>query len=198
MPLNKYKIKFRRNSDDISEGSPQYALTYRNDPRNASRTSHEIISAFVDNNDVIIEINSDMSGPAPGSADPVAAFLDKTGALGLMYRKKSVLSEKGSSIFGFSIRSGKKRYASEASIYLPNSVWFHPDLKNCLPLYGARYYITDRTADASAKLNEIAELNEEDKAGVFRVIIFDLAICGQMGISSIHLTMDEIKGMLGL
>lgn len=198
MSLEKYRMKFKKNLNKTSEGSPQYSLTYSSDTLNAGRISHEIISAFIDKNDVIIEINSDMSGPIHNQSDPVTAFLDKASTFNLAYKKKNVLSEKSSSLLGLFIGSKKRRQASEALIYIPNSVWCHPDLKSFLPLYGAKYYIANETADASAKLNEIAELNEEDKAGAFKIIIFDLAICGQMGVSSASLSMDEIKGMLGL
>lgn len=198
MSLDKYRIKFRKISDRISMGSPQYSLTYRSDPQNAAGISHGILSALIEKNDVIIEINSDMNGSKLKNYDPVADFMDKTGQFDLAYRKKLVPSEKNNSFLSFLMGSGKRKQASEALIYIPNSVWFHPVIKDCLPVYGARYYITEPTADAAAKLNETERLNEEGIAAVFRMIIFDLAVCGQMGISSMYLSMDEIKGMLGL
>jgi len=198
MSFDNYRIKFRKISDQINGDSPQYSLTYKSDLQNAGRISHEIISAFIGKNDVIIEINSDMNGSMTKKYDPVAEFLDKVSQFNLVSRHKKVLSEKPSLFLGFPLGFGKKKQASEALVYIPNSVWFHPYLKNCLPLYGAKYYITDQTPDAPAKLDEIAALNEEDIASSVRMIIFDLAACGQMGISSMHLSGDEIKGMLGL
>jgi hypothetical protein len=195
MLLRKHKIKIRRNPAGSMEGGPQYTLRYRNDPVSASRISHEILSAFIGSNDVIIEINTDMSGPLRNQNDPIAAFLSSTASFDLACRKKNVLSEKYTTFLGF--KTNSKRQACEALIYIPNSVWRHPDLRECLPLYGAKYYVTDETADIPAKLDEAAGMSEEDKAGAFRVIIFDLAIYSQMGVSSALLSMDDIKGMLG-
>ena len=198
MTLENYRIKIKRNPNKIKDGSPQYSLTYNSDALNASRISHDILSVFIGENDVIIEINSDMSGPVNKQSEPVAAFLDKTAIFDLVCKKKNVLSEKSNSLLGLFVGSKKRKQASEALIYIPNNVWCNPDFKKFLPLYGAKYYITDQTVDASAKLNEIAEMNEEDKAEAFRMVIFDLAICGQMGVASAALSMDDITGMLGL
>lgn len=195
MLLSKYKIKLRKNPGRINEGLPRYSLTYKSDPVTAARTSHEILSAFIGGNDVVIEINTDMSGPLHDQDDPVEAFLVRTGAFGLACRKRKVLSEKDKTVLGFAVRS--KRQACEALIYIPNSVWNHPDMMDCLPLYGARYYITEETGEFSSKLDEIAMMSEEDKAQAFRMIVFDLAICGQMGVTSSSLSLEEIKGMLG-
>jgi hypothetical protein len=197
MPLDKYRIKIRKNPDGDREGLPKYSLTYRNNPAGAGRISHEILSAFIGRNDVIIEINSDMSGPKTDRVDPVEAFLDKTDRFGLVYVKKNVLSEKDTSIFGIPVMSRKRRKASEALIYIPNSVWCQPGMGNCLPIYGAKYYITDGCADARTKLDELSATDEEDRMGAFGLTVFDLAAYGQMGIYSNHLSMDDIKRMLG-
>ncbi|NLK86548.1 MAG: hypothetical protein GX279_03540 [Clostridiaceae bacterium] len=195
MSLDKYKIKIKKGSEKICGDAPQYSITYKSNLKNASSISHEILSAFIGSNDVIIEINSDMNGPEQNQNDPVAAFLDKTGTFDLAYRKKKVLSEKGKTVLGFAI--GSKKQACEALIYVPNSVWHHPDMKKCLPLYGAKYYLTDEITDAPAKLNEIAGMSEEDRVEAFGIMIFDLAIYGQMGVLTKALSMDEIKEMLG-
>lgn len=195
MSLSKYRIKLRKNKGVIAEGLPQYSLTYKNDPVSAGRISHEILSAFIGSDDVIIEINSDMSGPDRRQIDPAALLIEKAEELGLASRKKKVLSEKGNAVLGFLVRS--KKQATEALIHIPNDVWNHPDLKSCLPLYGARYYITKGASDAPSMLDKMPEMSEEEKAEAFRMIVFDLAVYGQMGILSASISMEDIKRMLG-
>ena len=197
MSLDKYKVKFKKNSNEICGDAPQYSITYKSDLKNASSISHEIISAFIGKSDVIVEINSDMSGIGPDRSNSVDGFIGKTGAFNLSYRMRNVQSEKNSSAFGFVLDLRKKKQAKEALIHIPNAVWNHPAFGSCLPLHGARYYVAKESDDFSGRLEKIECMSLSDKADVFKAVIFDLAICGQMGISSAFLTMDEIKGMLG-
>jgi hypothetical protein len=111
---------------------------------------------------------------------------------------RNIQSERNRTVFGFTLGTRKMKLAREALIYIPNAVWNHPAFRNYLPLNGARYYITIGSDNVSGFLEEIEKMSLLDKASVFKAVIFDLAICGQMGISSTHLTMDIIKGMLGL
>jgi hypothetical protein len=198
MSLDKYKLKIKKNSDEIDDESPQYSLTYRSGSKDAAGISHEILSALIGENDVIIEINSDMSGPGINKTDPVAEFIEKTGACNLSYRMRNIQSERNRTVFGFTLDIKKKKQAREALIYIPNAVWHHPAFRNYLPLNGARYYITSERDNVAGFLEEIEKMSLFDKASVSKAVIFDLAICGQMGISSTHLSMDEIEGMLGL
>ncbi len=197
MSLDKYKIKLRKNSDEICGDAPQYSITYKSNLKNASSISHEIISAFIGKSDVIVEINSDMSGTEPDRRNPVDEFIGKTGSFDLSYRMRNIQSERNRTVFGFALGSQKKKQANEALIYIPNTVWNHPDFVSCLPLHGARYYVAKENDDISGRLEEIERMSQSDRVDEFKAVVFDLAICGQMGVSSAFLTMDEIKGMLG-
>ncbi len=198
MSFDKYKIKIKKINDKAQDIVPQYTLSYRSDLGNAGSASHEILSAFIEKNDVIIEINSDMSGLGAVRNDPVAEFMEKTGGFNLAYTMRNVPSERRRTVFGFSLDSKKKKDANEALVYIPNNIWHHPGFSSFLPVYGAKYYITNDTDDVSAELSSIVKMSEEERKSYFSVTLFDLPVCGRMGILSTHLSMEQINGMLGL
>ncbi len=198
MLLRKHKIRIKRITDSIDDDAPQYSLSYRSSPSNVNRISHEIISAFVRNNDLIIGINSEMNGVGMGESNPVNEFLHKIKDYGLFYKIRRVQPEMHTTFFGFPVNSKKKREANEVLTYIPNSIWKHPDFSDCLPLNGANYYVIDESDNASNYLEEVGAMNTFDKANIFEAIIFDVAIWGQMGITSKHLSVKKIKEMLNV
>lgn len=199
MTLDNYKLKLNKNGDSSNIDIPQYSITYRTNSKKPNHASYDILSALKENNDVIIEISTDLFfDSGANKEDYVNQFLNAINSLNIKYIHRKIPSAKKPSIFGFSIESKKKVEAHEIIAYVPDGVWAEGSLRDNLPISGARYYITKEPMGDTNILNDIRNMSEEEKAGIFRLIIFDLALLGQIGINSSFLEAGELNRLLGL
>ncbi len=192
-----FKLKLSRNKSIDSDISPNYILTYKTDRKSPGYRSHDIISAFVRNSDVIIELDWDLFDGAESNKDYVKQLAEKVKAFGLKSKYSVHPSTKATSILGFSVTGRKKKDVDSLVVYVPNSTWNQEQFKAIVPSCGARYYIVNEGTELNI-IDDLEKMTDIEKAETFGTMIFDYAAFGRMGILTNSLSYEEIVGFLGL
>ncbi|HEX3030192.1 MAG TPA: hypothetical protein VHT34_13020 [Clostridia bacterium] len=190
-----FKLKLSRNKSINSDISPNYILTYKTDHKNHCYRSHAIISAFVRNSDVIIELDWDLFDGTGSNMNYVKQLAENVKAFGLKSIYSIHPSTKASTILGFSVNSRKKKDVDSLVVYVPNSIWNQEQFKAILPPCGARYYIVNEGTEQNI-VDDFGKMTEVEKVETFGTMIFDYAAFGRMGILSNSLSYEEIAGLL--
>lgn len=180
--------------------SPLYSITYKVNSKRPYLPSYEILSAFVGQNDVIIELSTDMLMNVQSNVHEYAKkYLDKlNSAFSLEYCSRKVPSAQKPSVLGFLFQTQKKIEADELIIDIPNTIWTDERFMEMLPVHGAKYYITKEPAKDRNILNRIWCMPEEEKGDTFKFILNDYPWYGKMGISVSSLDENELRRLLGL
>lgn len=199
MALDKYKLKLKKNKGRTDENLPGYSLSYKTNALNPNPAGYAILSALAGNHDVVIELNTDMFRNMSGIGEDAAAkFLKDAISRHLAHSCKKVRSEQMQTFFGFPTGSKRKKEAQRIAAYIPNVVWREESFQSVLPVCGAVYYFADEPMDAEAIVNDIWNMAEEEKASRFRMIVFNMAEFGQMGITTRSVGEEGLEGLLGL
>ncbi|MGI6776830.1 MAG: hypothetical protein ACOX7R_02015 [Acetivibrionales bacterium] len=201
MALEEYKLKFSSRKGGGSLDSPQFSLSYRaNNEAINSRASYEILSKLIGDNDVVIEVNSSLTNTTKTeSEDRTFHFLSEVRNRALDYSYRKVPSSARQSFLSMIFGGGKKNAeAHEIMAYIPEKVWKEETFLSVLPVYGARYYVMKSPEEGDKVINELCRMLDSEKIDYFKLIVFDVASFGQMGIVSNYLTADDIKGTLGI
>jgi len=198
MPLKKYKLKLKENIDTVDQKLPRFSLSYRVKKENPGHASYDILTALSENNDIIIEIDTDyFDSKLNINRQYFQQFVDTVSSLGLTHSLKEFTSAQSYSLFGFRVESGKKKQTRKLAVYVPHNVWENEILKDILPGCGARYYITKYPMDAEDIVNKIWTMDEIEIKNTFKLIIFDFAFYGQMGIVTDVLGKEDFQRLLG-
>lgn len=196
-----YKLKLNERKGKGTMDSPQFSLSYKvNYEQVDTKISYDILSALKGDNDVIIEVNSSLANVAKSEGeDSAIAFLQKIRSLGLDYSYRKVPAATKQSFLAQLFGGGKKEnLAHEVLAYVPDKVWRDESFQSLLPVYGARYYVTKEPEESDKIVNEMCRMLDNEKVDYFKLIIFDVASFGQMGIVTNYLARSDLKNMLGL
>lgn len=198
MDLSKYKLKLRRNKDSSDDSSPQYALKYKAKSDHPRQVSFSILSALIENNDVIVILNSGLLQTGRnGDNSPIERFMGYVRELGLFHVQRNTQADQKVSILGFPAKTKNKTEIQEIAVYVPNQIWYQ-HFAEFLPLCGARYLVTRSSLSISNFTAHIFDMTSEELAKTFAHNIFDLAPAGQMGISSYIKDPAGIAELLGI
>lgn len=192
---NKYRIKLIKNKEGL--GGPRYSVTYKANMRN--RISYAILSALIQNRDVVMTMNTDLMFGMEGREQRFfEEFLQRVKDSGLQYLSRTVPSNKQFSIFGFVMNRPKKKKedAQEIAVYVPNAVWRQEDFGSFLPIGGVQYYVTDTPMDASETVRTILDMSGEEKTKTFSMDVYDISLLGQIGINVRDIGEAELERLL--
>jgi hypothetical protein len=196
--LDSFKLKLKKNKGNAGAEFPQYSLSYKWDQKSPCKAVYAIISALKGSSDVIIEVHTDFFGGINDKENFIADFLNNIALHKLEYRHRKVPTNQRPSIFGIPIGKKVKEDAHEIAVFVPARLWEEEFITDILPVYGARYYISKAPADDRDILNDIWSMSYEEKADAFKLILFNMALIGQMGIVSNYLGKEDFIELLGL
>lgn len=200
MELRDKLLKFKDTGKRGSLESAQYILTYRPDrgPAGPARTSHAILSSLKADGDLVLELNSNLFCNSDRPKDSlVFECLETAKKLGLehSYRK---LPPPGSSTIFERLLNLPKENGHELLVLITGEVWKNEDILNLILPYGARYYMAPGLSGDCGPLASFGGMTDMDRLKHFRLIVFDMALLGHMGINSASMGPDEVKAMLGI
>lgn len=198
--MTNYKLKITDNGRREGTNMPHFSLVYKADGEiTKSNTSYKILSALKKGHDIVIEINTSLIIDTKKSIKfSPEEFLTKIRNLNLEYSYRKS-QQQGKQDFFSSLFGGKKNEECyEIIVYVPDTVWKDEAFKNILPTCGVKYYIADNSDDPRKVLDEMNRLTDKEKVDNFNYIIFDISEFNQMGISSNHYVLDDIKKALGI
>lgn len=199
MDMDAKKIKLKQNKPDGSLVSPDFSISFKQSvsEKENRQNSYDILSVLKGNNDVVIEANSSLFNlPASQRESSAMDFLDTIRALGLDYRYRKTASSSAPSFLSQLFGMNKNSSAHEILAYVPHSVWKTEDFCKAIPVFGARYYITDGPAESSKLLDDMSKMLDEEKRDFFKLIVFDASSFSYMGVYTKRLTYEDIKQLL--
>lgn len=206
MPIEDLKVKLMRNRNDPGMGLPLYTISYKADPKRPYYPSYQILTALIGQSGVFIELNSDLAVAAQNDRlDTVRNYKETVGKVtGIEFRSRRLPSAHRPTILGFQFETQKKHEAEELVVFIPNNVWSGEKFMETLPVNGARYYIAKEHGNAAMEMpdgHSVLEgfwnMNDEDKADIFKFILFDTPFLGRMGITACNTDERELFELLG-
>lgn len=198
MDLKGKLLKFKDNKIRGSLEGAQYILTYRQD-RNldeAARTSHAILSALKEEDEIVLELNSSLfyTSDKPKN-ELINQCIETAKKLGLEYRYRKVPPSGVSSLFE-KLLNRTRENAHELIVHIPAESWKNESILSLILPYGARYYATDSPSGNTSLLDAFSNMTDRDKLEHFRLIVFDMGMLGHMGINSASMEPGEVKNLL--
>ncbi|MGI6124097.1 MAG: hypothetical protein ACOYIG_07900 [Acetivibrionales bacterium] len=194
-------LKLKTNVGHREDNSvPQFSLSYKaEDNESNSINSYEILSALKENHDVVLEINTSLLfEPQRSLKFSPEEFLEKIRNLDLEYSCRKCPSQVKQDFFS-SLFGGKKTVdCYEINVYVPDAVWKSQTIRDILPTGGVRYYIKNQPDAPRKVLDEMNRMTDKEKFNYFHYVIFDVVEYNQMGISSNHYGINDIKKVLGI
>ncbi len=206
MPIDDLKIKLIKNRNSPGMALPLYTITYKEDPKRPYHPSYQILTALIGQSGVFIELNSDLAvASANDRLNTVRDYQETARSIpGIEFRSRKIPSAQKPTILGFLFESQKKLEAEEFVVFIPNSVWNDEKFMETLPVNGARYYITKEPGiavtelpDGRSILDGFWNMTDEEKADIFKFILFDTPFLGRMGITACGTNEPELFELLG-
>ncbi len=206
MPIEDLKIKLIKNRNSPGMDLPLYTISYKEDLKRPYYASYQILTALIGQSGVFIELNSDLAVVAPNDRlNTVRNYKQIAGSVpGIEFRSRKIQSAQRPTILGFLFETQKKLEAEELVVFIPNSVWTGDKFMEALPINGARYYITKEPEgevtglpDVRSILEGFWNMTDEDKADMFKFILFDHPFLGRMGITACGTDEQELFELLG-
>lgn len=180
---------------------PRYSLLYRRKglDRTTKKLSYDIISRFVKDRDLLVELDSSLfSGVSSDAIEKVfAELVAKLRDLNIDYRYSKCSSPEERKIFGLSISRAQTSIRHILLIHVPNRFWVQDEFWGLLPQQGVTYHVLNQETNGSELLNAIyaGRLLDEEIRKHYETTIFDYYSFGQMGIDT-DLSKGELEGYL--
>ncbi|MGE5613550.1 MAG: hypothetical protein ACM3XR_04015 [Bacillota bacterium] len=194
----KMKLTELKNSNSLN--SPRFVLSLGQAKSRELQISdnYDALTKLIGTSDVVINVDSSLlSLPYFQRESNIMKFIDTIRALNLEYKYQKFDSQSKWSIFSALFGNTNKK-EHEIYAYIPNEIWSKDEFKNEYPIYGARYFILKENSDGSKVLEDMQRMLDEEKLEYFRMIVFNAVVLNSMGICSKHLTLSELKNILGI
>lgn len=181
--------------------NPRYSLAYRRSTSQKipSKLSYDIISLFIKDQDLILEVNSALfSGLNPNDKEKtIMELINKLQELKIDYRYRKNSYPKKNSLVNFFLSTDQTVLEYELLIYISNQIWTKDDFWEIIPVCGITYHILSKESKGSEFLDHIyaGRLADADIRDHYEMTIFDCFNFGQMGIYT-SLSKKEIENYL--
>ncbi|NLB79799.1 MAG: hypothetical protein GX796_13435 [Clostridiaceae bacterium] len=197
--MAKYKLKLIDGGNKVKDGTPQFTLLYNAEKgKPQTNISYEVLSLLKGDHDVVIEVDTALIIQSKNNNKfSHEEFITEIRNRKLEYSYKKSQSQK-QDFFSFLFKAKKIDDDHNITVYVPDNVWMDETLQNILPTCGVKYYIMKKTDDARTVLDKMNLMLDEEKFEYFEYIIFDVSEFNQMGISSKHFGLNDIKKLLGI
>lgn len=199
MSINIKKIKIQKNKAGIDIPNFLIRYDYMATNKGKKQASYEIISLLKQKRDIIIQVKTELLTMVKSNReDYYLEFIKQINKLGLNYRNKKLPPSKRN-LFSFEFLE-KQTSNYESFIHVPNSTWENEEFFNLIPIYGVKYYFIDDNIDINKILDDLHNyiIDDNELSDFFKLIIFDCATLGHMGVYSKYLSIDNLKNLIGL
>ncbi len=202
MESQNFKYKLTETGIEANFKDPQYSISYMNNKgvENAE-VSYNIISALIEDKDIILEVNTSLLiGKENKKASIAENFLKEVQKLNLVHTTRKIKSSRSKGVMYILFAKTKEEEGQEIIVYIPNDVWKSNELYTILPQMGIRYYVVKKNADSDENAKNILDnmplLDDQGKIDGYNMIIFDISSCCQMGIMTGEITSSKLKNCL--
>lgn len=180
---------------------PRYSLLYRRKglDQTSKKLSYDIISRFVKDRDLLVEIDSSLfSGSTSDAKEKVfAELIAKLRDWNIDYKYSKHSSPEERKIFGLSISRSQTSIRHVLLIYIPNRFWLQEGFWELLPQQEVIYHVLNQGTNGPELIDAIyaGRLLDEEILKHYEITIFDYYSFGQMGIDT-DLSKGELEGCL--
>lgn len=192
-------IKIKENKSWGADRGPRFMLTFNTkaSEEQKRKSSYDILSKLIGGSDVIMEVNGSLLNLPPKKRDSFAfKFIKDIKALGLEYRCSNITSAVSNSLLN--LFKNKTTEDQVVLAYVPNEIWSRAEMKNLIPLYGARYFVLKEKSDRSKTLDYLQNIGEDEQFDYFKLIAFDAICLSAMGIYTKNYELSDLKAALGI
>ncbi|HEY5584987.1 MAG TPA: hypothetical protein VIK78_10920 [Ruminiclostridium sp.] len=188
------KAKISDNTHSKDSEVSKFSVSYSARKIDNSQVSYEIISALKDDDDIIIEVNSSLLNLSQNdSRNLISKLVDSLERMNIDYKNKRISVNARRAIFSIGM-DNKKVEGFEFYAFIPRGVWCDQEFRKIIPKVGVRYYLLKSSSENN--LDAFANLNEDEKFELCRMVIFDNILFGSMGINTSIFKKDDIIEML--
>lgn len=202
MNMENYKIKLTRNNNKNERDHvlPDYSIVYKAKGSEHTRAGYDILSRLKADNDLVMELSSSMIlGTGLDTEKLTVDFLSNVRNMNLDYScRQTSVPAKQSFLSQLFTGVNKATVSNEILAYISDTIWKEKSFQDMMPLYGARYYVTNNAENGKELLERMSRMTEPEKREYFKLIAFHASILGQFGIVSKYITESELKMMLEL
>jgi hypothetical protein len=180
-----------------------FYISYQSVNNNKSHPSksHQILSSLKQQQDIILEIDSQLTSlPTQSeSQDAFAELLSNLANLGVDYWDDQSKIKETKNFLGIPISSNKLFTAHRIIVPIPDKLWHEESFQKIIPYFGVRYYIAKEHSDLPKLMESLksSAMSEDEEKQEFTFIIYDCIAFGQMGVKT-SLTKAEIEQRLAL
>lgn len=199
--MNSFQPKLAKNRWDGSLAQPQYSLAYslNEKPATIMERSRVLRHQLLGDSTLLLELNSNLLAMTEREREPlVLAFREHLTELGLDYRHQTTPQTGKSSFFAKFLNGDID--AHQIMVLVEPATWQSDQFEEMLPKQGMRYYRLPSSDPGEGLLDAIfqGKLLRKELIERFDLIVYDVAIFGQMGIISARRSYEELQGLISL
>ncbi len=188
------KLKLSDAVNNQNKDISSFSLSYAGKKMNNSEVSYRIISALKAEAAIFIELNSSLLYMDTQDKKVLSEkFIGRLKDMGIQHLNKKITDSQRRRVLSIPLE-GKKVEGFEIYALIPGEMWYQQEIKQALPSAGLRYYLSFN--DSENNLSAFADLDEEERLKLSRLVIFDNADLGSMGINTAYLSKSEINRLL--
>jgi len=192
--MNLKKVNIKENKK-VSLETPKFVLTYEQNKteEKIKQESFEIVSKLVKDNEVLIEINSELLCFNKNEReDFMQNLLRRIKEKKYNFRYKKIpQSNKNILSLDFFLKSKDNH---NILFYVSSDMWKN-EIIDILPIFGVKYFIFKEKIDVNLVLDQMnnGQILGEEIFDICNTIVFDCATLGQMGIYTKFFDLENIK-----
>lgn len=185
------KIKLAEVDTSKNPQASRFSLAYRARKMDNSQVSYEILSKLKAQADMILEVNSSLLNLSEKeNKELFSKLVDALEKMNIEYRNKKIKVNAKRSVLSISV-SSKEIEGFELLALISDKAWRDEATKKIIPQIGVRYYILEAGTQISP--DSFANLDEEEKNKLCKMIIFDHILFGCMGINTAYKKEDILN-----
>jgi hypothetical protein len=189
------KIKIKEHKITPSINSPRFTIEIdmaKSQDRQI-QDNYDLLTKLIGINDVVISLDSTLINlPYKERKLLTQRFLEAIRELSLEYKYQKSTGRSNMSFFSVLVGT-KETQEEEILAYIPNKIWSDGSIQKSLLYYGARYFVTKNISTASAVLDDMQNMQDNEKLEYFKLIIFNSMSVGSTGIFSKYLSLPELE-----
>ena len=196
-----FKISVKEFKGSHSLETPKYNISYSPGMNCCQpKRSYQVISALKGDAGLVVEVNSSLFNLSNNQrGDAALTFLEEIRALNWNYRYRKITAPPTMNSLEtlFSFMKKPDNTAHQIFVEVPAAVWRDEEMiVKLLPIHGLRYYLGAAAGIEPLEALFNGQYTEEQFLTLFKLICYDCAGFGQMGIYTEDLTLAELRKML--
>jgi hypothetical protein len=192
------KYRIREHKINPSIDSPRFTIEIdlAKSQNHQIQNNNELLTKLIGISDVVISLDSTLLNlPYKQRKLLIQKFLENIREMNLDYKCMKVTGRSSQSFISV-LFGAKNTQEEEILVYIPNNIWTDNTIQKSLLYHGARYFVIKNASTASAVLEDMQKMQDDEKLEYFKLIIFNCMSVGSTGIFSKYLSLSELEDIV--